>query len=107
VCIQQEADAFGFQRHLQQCRGGCIQLLIHQAGADMHYRDLHALTQQTVGRFQSQQTAADHHRMAMDTGCCQHVMDIINRAECHDSGQVVTGTGMMNGVEPVASSRRS
>lgn len=42
-------------------------------------------------RFQPEQPAADHHRIATRRGRAQHRTDIIHITECHDTVQVVPG----------------
>ncbi|MCY1298590.1 hypothetical protein D9M70_480840 [compost metagenome] len=78
---QQETQALAFQRALEQRGGGLVELAFHQAVGQVHHGHVHALAQQSVGRFQSEQAAADHHRMAMIARGMQHGLDVLDVAE--------------------------
>ena len=57
---------------------------------DMHDRDAHALVHQSVGGFQTEQTATDDNGMFETLAGIEHAIDVMNIAERDHTGQVIT-----------------
>ena len=87
----QNLDAALFDRLLQQIRGIGIELTLHQRRHQMNDRRLHAVGRKTGGRFESEQTAADDHRVAALPGGRQHRVDVVEVAERDDAGKLGAG----------------
>ena len=79
---QQKFQPLGFQRFLQQAGGGAVELAFHQPGHQVYYRHVHAAQLEAVGRFQPEQPAADHHRVAVMRGGFDHLIGILAVAVC-------------------------
>ena len=85
-----ELEAALFQRRLRSsAAAGRVELTLHQRVGDVHDGHVHALLQQAVGCFETQQAAADHDRLAVGARRLQHGVDVMQVAERDDAGQVV------------------
>nr|GEU28124.1 hypothetical protein [Tanacetum cinerariifolium] len=91
--VHQEGEAPVFQRLLQQQRGGLVELLVHQRVAHVHHGDRHALALQAAGGLQSQQAAADHHRVAVVARHGEHAFHVLDIAKRQHAGQLVARYG--------------
>ena len=63
LLLHQEFQAAVLERFLQHLAGHCVELAFEQPFRGMHHGDIHAAQFETVGRFQTEQAAADDHRM--------------------------------------------
>ena len=63
----------------------------------MHHGDLHAALHEAIGRFQSQQATADHHRMLERLGRLDHGLGIGDVAVGQHALQVLAGDGQDEG----------
>ena len=81
--LEQEVDAARFERLLQQARGGAIQLALHEAVHEMHDGDFHALLEQAVRGLETEQAAADDHRVAMLARRHEHGLNVPQIAKGH------------------------
>ena len=85
-----------------------VELALHQPRHQVHHGDVHAAQHQAVGGLEAEQAAADHHRVLVrarrrrSSRWCRRCRG--RRSRRRDP---CPGTGRMNGLEPVASSRRS
>ena len=96
---QQKPQAAFLQAGSQQGRRLGVELPFHQHVEQMDDGDLHALFHQTVGRFQTEQAAADHHRVFFaGPGRVQHRVDILDVAEGDDARQIVAGHRQDDGI---------
>lgn len=102
VGLGDDLDAALLHRTLQEIAGGRIELALHQGRHDMQHGDVHALRVEARRRFQTQQAAADDHRLRPRLGSEHHRLHVIEIAIGQHPGRSWPGTGMMNGTEPVA-----
>ena len=70
-------------------RGDRIELAFQQPAGQMHHGHFHAAQFQTIGGLQTQQAAADHHRMALDLGGVDHGLRIVDVAVADDAFQIL------------------
>ncbi len=84
------------QRFLQQLGRSAIELPFHQRVEDMHDGHVHALLQQAVRRFESEQSAADDDGFAMRARCIEHRVHVLQIAERDDAGRSLPGTGSID-----------
>ncbi len=89
VLRQQELEAAVFQRFLQHLAGDRVELALHQPAGQVHDGDVHAAQLQAVGRFESQQAAADHHRMRVRFGRGDHRIGVMDVAVGNDAREVL------------------
>ncbi|MNQ59495.1 hypothetical protein D3C85_737430 [compost metagenome] len=88
---QEELQAAVFQGLLQQAAGGDVELALEQPVADVHHGHVHAAQLEAVGRFQTEQAAADDHRMFMGLGGVHHHLGVGDIAVTDHPGQVLAG----------------
>ena len=93
LAVGEEGDAAPVEIALQQLAGRGVELALHQGRHQMHQRHRHAALLQAPGRFQAQQTAADHHGALVGLGRRQHLVDIGDVAEGAGAGQAQAGNG--------------
>jgi hypothetical protein len=72
VCLHAELHAALFERALQQAACHFVELTLHQPFTDVHHGHAHAAFHQTVGCFEAEQTAANHHRVFVCRGRINH-----------------------------------
>ena len=106
VGVEQDLDALALDQRLEEISGGRIELALHQPVHQMQQRYRRAGFREPIGRFQSQQAAADHDDRLLARRERQQQIDIAAVAEGVHAGKVGPGTLSRSGVEPVASTRR-
>ena len=94
----EERHAAFFQRFLQQLARYVVELAFHQPRPHVHDAHRHAPFHQAVGRFQAQQTAADHHRVFVGFGRFDHGLRVGDVAVSEHTLQVFAGNGQHEGV---------
>ena len=98
--VDQELDTARFERALQQRAGSGVKLALHQPSGQMDHRHIHAAQRQAVGRFQSQQTAADHHRAFVGAGGIDHRLGVGDIAVRVNAGQPDARQRRQEGIGP-------
>ena len=78
LCADQKFHAAVLQGLLQQVAGGFVELALHQPGCHMHHGHVHAAFHQAIGRFQTEQAAANHHGFAVLGGGVNHGLGVGN-----------------------------
>ena len=89
--LQQDADALGLERPLQESRTFGIELALHQPVHQVDERDRHAGARQAVGRLDAEQSAADHDGGHALCGCGGQVGDVGEGAERRHAGKGSAG----------------
>ncbi len=88
IGVGDHLDAARPDRLFEEISGGRIELALHQGGHEMEDGNAHAAAGQAGSRLKAEETAADHHRAAAAPGGREHLLDIVEIAECDDAGQV-------------------
>ncbi len=89
--VQQHPDAFRLDRTLEQQRGACVELALHQAIHEMNQCHRCAGFGETVSRLNAQEPAADHDNGRTPAGSPRHRRDVAHVAECEHAGQIGAG----------------
>ena len=91
VGIEQHLDALALDQGFQQFRRRRIELTLHQPVHQMNQRHRRAGLGETIGRFQSQQSAADHDDALLLRGQRQQQIDIAAVAKGVHAGKIGAG----------------
>jgi len=86
--IEMDGDAARFDRAFEQSRSPRIELTLHQPVHQMDHGNLRAGFRQAVGRFQTEQSAADHNGFGLIGGRRFDGRDVAEIAERHHAGQI-------------------
>ena len=96
VLFKQELQAAIFQRLLQHLARSRIELAFHQPVRQVHDRHVHAAQLEAIGRFKTEQAAADDHRMlvlrrgfdhrvgVLDVAIGDHALQVLARHRQHE-----------------------
>ena len=83
-----ELHAALLERLAQQLAGGRVELAFHQAVHQVNDGDVHALLHEAIGRLETEQPAADDHRLAVLARRLDHGLDILDVAEADHAVQI-------------------
>ena len=86
-----DGNAAPLQILAQQIARGFVELPLHQVDHQVQHGHIHAALGEAGGRFQTQQTAADHHGAAALGGGLDHRVGVIEIAVGDHPGQVLAG----------------
>ncbi len=84
-----ENHAALFQRLPQHSACNRIELALHQTIEEMHDGDVHTALHQTVGGFQTEQTAADDDGVPPARRGFDHAVDVMDIAKADDAGEIL------------------
>ena len=85
----QDRLAARFELLLEQPAGGLVELALHQRLHQVDHGHLHAAQREAMRRFEPEQAAADHYRVAALGGGGEHRVDVLHVAEADHAGQVL------------------
>ena len=91
VGVEQDLDALALDQRFQQFRGRRIELALHQPVHQMNQRHRRAGLGEPVGRFQSEQSAADHDHALLLRGQRQQQIDVAAVAKRMHAGKIGAG----------------
>ena len=91
LALSRIVDALALDQRLQEFGRGRIELALHQAVHQMDQRHRRAGLGEAIGRFEPEQSAADHHHALLLRGQRQQQIDVAAVAERMHAGEVGAG----------------